>query len=389
MITFKKFYEEFYGSHFSRFFRRPHKFGDNRNFRINFPIYNPNAIVFHVKRNSGHYPCMISTYDNSNDNAYDKLSGNPEKPDTLNSIFLIDRIFFDFDVSNSEYKGLKDELENLRVQEIDHNKAKQREIQKKILKIVIYEKSAEKAVEEVKIFANLFKSEFGKYPILFFSGSKGAHAYCFFKPVKLTNPNYTIYHFVKKIKEVYEFETLDLSVNKDAITRLSRIPYSMHQITGLTVVPFNINESYGEIIKRAISPCVKQFDLEEHITNLGNHLEQIDEILHHNKVTNENRFKKRYFKYLNNKHVNFNNTNHQDFFKEILGEPTRKYPTKEYVIYHCPFPDHPDEHPSFMVHKNGYKCYGCNRKGNYWQFYKDYYGWNDSQVRNYLKNNRK
>lgn len=385
MITFKKFYEEFYGSHFSRFFRRPHKFEYNRNFRINFPIYNPNAIVFHVRRNSGYYPCMIPTYDNLNDNASDKLSSYPEKPDRLNSNFLIDRIFLDFDVSNSEYKILKEQLENLRAHEIDYNESGQIEIQKTLLKHIIYEKSAERAVEEAKSFAKLFKADFGKYPKLFFSGLKGAHAYCFFKPVKLTNPNYTIYHFAKKIKEVYEFETLDLSVNKDAITRLSRIPYSVHQITGLSVVSFNIQDSYKEIVRRSINPAVEQFESMEHTTNLGKHLEHIDRILLQNKVNNKTHSKK-YFKNFKNNNSNFSNTNHQEFFKEILGESISQYPPKDYVMYHCPFPDHPDEHPSFLVHKNGYKCYGCNRKGNYWQFLKEYYDWDDSQVINYLKN---
>jgi hypothetical protein len=30
-------------------------------------------------------------------------------------------------------------------------------------------------------------------------------------------------------------------------------------------------------------------------------------------------------------------------------------------------------------------CYGFQRKSKYWQFYKDYYGWDDKKVRNYPK----
>ena len=58
---------------------------------------------------------------------------------------------------------------------------------------------------------------------------------------------------------------------------------------------------------------------------------------------------------------------------------------KENLMYKCPFKDHNDNNPSFMVYKTGYKCYGCNRKGNYFQFFKDYYGWTNQQVQTHLR----
>jgi len=54
-------------------------------------------------------------------------------------------------------------------------------------------------------------------------------------------------------------------------------------------------------------------------------------------------------------------------------------------MYKCPFKDQDDKKPSFRVHKNGSYYYGFQRKGNYWQFLKDYYGWDDEQVKMYLK----
>ena len=74
------------------------------------------------------------------------------------------------------------------------------------------------------------------------------------------------------------------------------------------------------------------------------------------------------------------------FSRKYLGIPEHEYPDKEYVMYRCPFPDHQDTNPSFMVHKRGYKCYGCGEKGNYWQFLKDYNSWNDQKVKEYLNN---
>ena len=74
--------------------------------------------------------------------------------------------------------------------------------------------------------------------------------------------------------------------------------------------------------------------------------------------------------------------------RKFLGEPEKEYPEKEYVMYRCPFKDHPDNKPSFRVHKTGYNCYGCGKSGNYWQFLKDYNGWDDNQVKHYLKSAR-
>lgn len=33
-------------------------------------------------------------------------------------------------------------------------------------------------------------------------------------------------------------------------------------------------------------------------------------------------------------------------------------------VGHCPFPDHPDLHPSFVVYQRIWRCFGCNRKGD-------------------------
>lgn len=75
---------------------------------------------------------------------------------------------------------------------------------------------------------------------------------------------------------------------------------------------------------------------------------------------------------------------HRVFFKPILGDPIREYPEKEYLMYNCPFSDHDDLKPSFRVHKTGYYCYGCQRRGNYWQFLKDCYGWRDEEIKQHF-----
>ena len=63
---------------------------------------------------------------------------------------------------------------------------------------------------------------------------------------------------------------MDLSVNKDAISRVARIPYSKHQLTDLTVIPFNTTDSYNEIISKSLEPVITPFNIENHSTNLIN-----------------------------------------------------------------------------------------------------------------------
>ena len=378
--SLQNFYKEFYGPKFYRYFRRPHQFKKNRNFRIEFTVTNASALSYHVKTNNGKYPCMISVYDLNSKNSKNNFLKCPNSiKNSNNPIKVIDRIFMDFDTSIQKYKPLKREFEDLREHEIDYKKQKQLEIKKKLLKLVICDHIAEPAINDVKKFAKIFKRDFGIYPALFFSGFKGAHAYCFFEPLKLSNTNKTINYVAEKIKNTYNLSNMDLAVNKDATTRLSRIPYSRHQITGLTVVPFKPDEQYLDIIKKSINPSIEPFNYKNHFCNLNEYLLEIDEILEHNQNITANKNK-----------INIPNplkvSDHRDFFNKIIGNPVRIY--KYYSMYHCPFPDHSDNKPSFKVTKKGYSCYGCGRWGNYWQFYKDYYGWTDHQVREYLKNKR-
>lgn len=166
---------------------------------------------------------------------------------------------------------------------------------------------------------------------------------------------------------------------------MSRVPYSKHQYTDLTVVPFDLNDSYGEIVSKSLEPIIEQFNVVNHITRLDKHLKSINKILEDNKcvmdeIEAENRKSIRKISWKFNCYTDMD---HREWFRHILGVPTKEY--KYYNMHSCPFPDHEDNHPSFMVHKTGYSCYGCNRKGNYWQFLKEYNNWDKNKVKRYLK----
>ncbi|MDP1553293.1 MAG: CHC2 zinc finger domain-containing protein [Methanobacteriaceae archaeon] len=370
----QSFYRDFYGHEFFRHFRRPPDL-DNKKFRIQFALKNSKNLLLHVLRNSGHHPCFTHVYDHG---SWDNLKrGNSRR-------MVLDRAFFDFDVSNTQVKKIKNLLLSLRRHGPVHERDQQEELKEKIRELIINDNIAKKAIDEAKDFSMNFKELFGKEPILFFSGCKGAHAYTFFRASGFKNLNRAGAWFAENIKKSKSYECLDLAVNLDALARLSRTPYSKHQLTGLTVVPFSVEDSYDEIMEKSINPQVEAFSRMDFTSNFHEHLKRIDLVESYNAKVEKTRENKEMAtsQTYNSGLVN----DHRTFFRSIMGTPEREYPEKEYVMYRCPLKSHEDRKPSFMVHKNGYQCYGCQKKGNYWQFLKDYYGWRDEDVKSRLKN---
>ncbi|MBP2045147.1 CHC2 zinc finger domain-containing protein [Methanobacterium aggregans] len=369
MKGLQAFYNDFYGGAFHRHFRRPPDFHQPK-FRIQFTVENPKSLYLHVDRNSGNHPCYVHLYDHGSKRNL-KL-GNPKR-------MVFDRAFFDFDVMNNNIKKVKKKLVELRSHGINHKKDEQEKLKEHLQNMIIKDKISEPAVKEAKNFAVEFKETFGKYPMLFFSGCKGCHAYTFFRATGFISLNRTISWFTENAKKAYNYQTLDTAVSKDAQARLSRVPYSKHQLTDLTVVPFTIDDSYDEIIEKSLNPSVESFEREHYSTNFHKHLQEIDVVEEYNtkmrkpKETVKNQFK--------GSKDSGPVEDHRVFFKSLLGDPVREYPEKEYVMYQCPFSDHEDLKPSFRVHKTGYYCYGCQRRGNYWQFLKDCYGWGYEEIK--------
>ena len=374
MKGIQSFYRSFYGHRFYRHFRRPDDF-INKNSRIQFRVETPKQLYLHVHRNNGTHPCLIHTYDHGSRGSLNKCNYGK---------MVFDRVFFDFDVCDDHLKKIKNELIELRSHGPKHKKDKQKQLKDQLKQLIIDKKIAKPAIDEAKDFAYNFKEIFGKYPALFFSGCKGCHAYTFFNHTKFINLNRAVSWFTEHVKKSFKYQTMDLAVAKDAQARLSRVPYSKHQLTGLAVVPFTVQDEYETIIENALAPEVESFYREDFITDFHLHLQEIDKIETHNAQIQKN-IRRNNKKQYGSKKIKFID-DHRVFFKSILGDPVKEYPEKEYVMYHCPFPDHDDKKPSFRVHRCGYYCYGCLKKGNYWQFLKDYYRWDDEKVKKYLQN---
>ncbi len=367
------FYSNFYGKQFARLFVRVPPMGHNQKVRMQFNALDPQQLYNLVHENSGYFKCFISTY--SYGTSIEHLNGYKSHP-------LVDRVFFDFDLESPDIKNALNELNTIRKNGLHYMPNQQEELLNYIHDCIVNRKVSIEPINQAKEFAEFINCEYGAYPILFFSGFKGCHVYAFFKQINLNYINNTIQHFAEGIKERMNLDTMDLSVNKDPNVRKSRIPYSKNEMTGLTVVPFQIDDSYDEIIDKALNPTVEPFNTSDYLTSLNNHLKELDRTIPFNQPVKHQR---RSHKTGNNRRwvpVGSGIDNRQ-FFREYIGPPEREY--TNYDAYNCPFPDHQDNNPSFVVYDSGYKCYGCDRKGNYWQFLKDRRNMSDSQIRKYLE----
>lgn len=375
MKGLQSFYNSFYGPNFFRHFRAP---TDLKNKNIRNPghqvtVKNARQLSLQIHKRSGTWPCYIHIYNQG-------TIGNLKRRESVKIVY--DRAYFDFDIDHEQIHQLKKQLVNLRKQGLHYQQEKQNELKEKLRKLIINEKRAEPAINQAKEFSIKFQEYFGAYPLLFFSGCKGCHAYTFFNRIKNVDINRALLSFAEKMKETHQYDTMDLSVNKDATARLSRVPYSKHQYSGLTVVPFSIDDSYEAIIEKSLNPVVEPFSREAYYSSFGIYLQRNDKILEHNQKVKET---ERRASLGGMKMPVKKVADHREWFKSILGEPVYKSPNKPYVMYHCPFPDHEDNTPSFMVYPTGYKCHGCGRKGNYFQFLKDYHNWTDEQVKAHLR----
>lgn len=375
MKGLQSFYNSFYGPNFFRHFRAP---TDLKNKKIRNPgnqvtVKKPKNLALQVHNRSGLWKCLTHVYNHG-------TLGNLKREEPEKMVY--DRAFFDFDVNNDEVHEIVNKLKDIRADGLNHHQEKQDELREQLRNLIINEKIAEPAINQAKDFSNKLKKWFDAYPILFFSGCKGCHAYSFFKPVRNVDINRVVSWFAEEMKETYQHSTMDLSVCKDAKSRLSRAPYSKHDYSLLTVVPFQLEDSYDTIMEKSLNPVVEPFTWEDYNSGFGKYLQRNDKILAYNEKIEED---ERKATRANLKPTSKRVKDHREWFKSILGEPAYTSPNKPYVMYHCPFPKHEDSTPSFMVYPTGYNCKGCGRKGNYFQFLKDYHGWSNEQVKNYLK----
>lgn len=222
-------------------------------------------------------PFYCSVYDYNHNNRIPIKKLKPGYTYKYSENVILDKIYFDFDKPYS--KPAREELDN-RV-----TTSRKREF---ILELIEAGRIKD-PINQAKDNAQYILKHYGGEPLLVFSGSKGCHLYIYFKPVKLEHPG-----------ECLEYLTLELEskglfkINNDKenpglldrapigdLSRLSRLPSSIHPETGLYSHPFKSDYSYEEIISNSQKPDPPFYDVQplEMRGSLQDRLKEIDKII--------------------------------------------------------------------------------------------------------------
>lgn len=374
--TRKQFYKNFYNNHLFRDFLFVDPTGKTKS------PYLPNDANVDFERNISNF---LIKYSNPKSNfngslysqvTYYKTIGGLR--DKAESERYANMLFFDFDVESDELHRLKNEIKNT----YNDLTGKQRLNQVKNLQLeyqnLLFETDVlEKPLNDAKTLHSYLKSHnINSYAV--FSGSKGIHLYVFFDECKLRNYTDISYKLAESYKSRLKLDTLDLSVNKDAIARKSRVIYSNHATSNLFTIPIDIeSDSVTEILTNAKKQSVIPFELDDYVISddggFVNVLKNIDAYI--NDKNSEIMAEKEKVKSMitgtaissADKDLIFSDM--RVLLKVILGEPVREF--ENYNTYCCPF--HDDHSPSARVYKNNFLCATENLHLNYFDFIRKYF----------------
>lgn len=375
----KKFYSDFYKSHFLRDFLFL-KANPNVEFDTDSPYlpydaklnYNKsiqNFLIKYTNPKNKFHGALISQL------TYYKTIGDLRSKDESNR--FCNCLFFDFDSDADKLHDLKIEIPIAYDDLTGKSRLKRiAEIQQQYQDILFTSDILEKPFNDAKKLYDYFKSN-NITPYTVFSGSKGIHLYIFFDECKLNNYSEISYKLAESYKSALNLPTLDLAVNKDAIARKSRIIYSKHETSNLFATPFDIeSESIADVLKKSKKQRIEQFNLSNYTIaddNFVGVLKNVDaEITAKTEIIVAE--KKKWNQAINGAAIS--DAEKDEIFsdmrvllKVIIGDPVKEF--KNYNSYNCPF--HDDNSPSARVYKNNFLCATENLHLNYFDFIRKYF----------------
>lgn len=367
------FYQQFYGKSFNRHYRPI-----NDKFSVNIDCNGSEQLIQLMRKEripTNHY---IETLNRQDINV--KQSA------------IMDRLFFDFDGYSKDAKLIKEELHDLRKENLNKESSLQAALMEEYQRLLLDEKIAKQPIKEAKHFAESLFNDFDVYPLMFFSGGKGAHLYVLFEPVELINPDKTIETLAEMIKENNKYENMDLAVNKDPTARISRIPYTIHPISGCSVIPFSIDDDYETIINNSINPDVSEINIQNYKMKFDDKLKSFDEavtieIEREKKEIERARALKKQNLILKGRNMKLlkggydkDKIDLRDIFRQEVSSDVKDY--GHYIACKCPF--HSDNKPSMLVGEKWFKCEACSTSGNYVDFIMKLLGCSEKDAYIYL-----
>ena len=192
------------------------------------------------------------------------------------------------------------------------------EIQKEYQNLLFTTDILKKSFADAKRLYDYFKeNNINCYSV--FSGSKGIHLYLFFDESKLINYSDISYKLANSYKSALNLSTLDLAVNKDAISRKSRVIYSKHETSNLFTTPFDIEcDSIADVLEKSRKQTIEQFNLADYTISDDDFVKSLKNI--DNEISNKNKIiiaeKKKI-------HKEFNNYNLSNYEKDLLFSDMR------------------------------------------------------------------
>lgn len=309
------------------------------------------------------------------------------------NFLMCDKLFFDFDVENKKCKDLKRKIKDVKINHSITGRERVsliREYQKDFRELILEEDLLLEPFNEVMKLKD-YLLENGIKPFIVFSGSKGFHMNLFFKEANLldiTNLNQSLATIFKR---KLNLEFLDFNIYHNG--GMQRVPYSIHERTGLITTPIFMDILYDDFINKVSRNKleVTEFSMDDYYVpdNFRDSLIKLD---------SENIEKNKEYKYhwdrLQKLRKNNQTTNNykgdkslifkdmRELCKVLIGEPAREY--EHYNSYICPF--HDDHNPSALVYSKRFICKSCNLNLNYFDFLRKFFKLeSDDEVKKKMK----
>ena len=308
---------------------------------------------------------------------------------------MCDKLFFDFDVESERCKDLKHKMKDVKLNPdvTGKNRVKLVEEYQKEFRTLIFERDLlyEPFNEVMKLKEYLFNNGINSFIV--FSGSKGFHLNIFFKEANLldiTNLNMALADIFKR---KLDLNLLDYNIYNNVLAGMQRVPYSVHERTGLRNTTVCENICYDDFLNeiRRNKPTVESFNIEDYYApdsfrellikiNSKNMQQEEENKIKREELKELRRNNQSITNYKNDKSLIFKDM--RELCKVLIGEPA--YERQDYNKYNCPF--HDDRVPSAIAGKRYFTCYGCNLKLNYFEFIRKFFKLeSDDEVKKKMK----
>ena len=137
---------------------------------------------------------------------------------------LIDMLMFDFDTENIEVNVLKKRLnEAYSIKDVKVQLKEVKKVQEDFQKLLFHTDLLKQPFMDARKLSNYFQ-QLGIRTYTMFSGCKGLHLYVFLPKLHISNILQVTLKLATIFKDQLDLRTLDVSVSKDSLKRMDRVP---------------------------------------------------------------------------------------------------------------------------------------------------------------------